>query len=108
MISHDELLQTKREDILRIAAQYGAYNVRIFGSVARGEADSENDIDLLVNMEPGRSLLDLCGLLIDLEELLGRKVDVVTEKGLRDRIRERMLNEAIALREMLQNSLQRR
>jgi predicted nucleotidyltransferase len=100
MISHDELLQTKREDILRIAAQYGAYNVRIFGSVARGEADSENDIDLLVNMEPGRSLLDLCGLLIDLEELLGRKVDVVTEKGLRDRIRERMLNEAIALREM--------
>ncbi len=71
--------------------------MRIFGSVARGEADSESDIDFLVNMEPGRSLLDLCGLLIDLEELLGRKVDVVTEKGLRDRIRERVLKEAIAL-----------
>jgi len=71
--------------------------VRIFGSVARGESDSESDIDFLVNMEPGRSLLDLCGLLIDLEELLGRKVDVVTEKGLRDRIRERVLKEAIAL-----------
>jgi len=71
--------------------------VRIFGSVARGEADSESDIDFLVNMEPGRSLLDLCGLLIDLEELLGRKVDVVTEKGLRDRIRERVLKEAVAL-----------
>jgi predicted nucleotidyltransferase len=97
MISHDELLCTKRDDILRIAAQYGAYNVRIFGSVARGEADEKSDIDLLVNMESGRSLLDLCGLLIDLEELLGRKVDVVTEKGLRDRIRNRVLNEAIAL-----------
>ncbi len=97
MISHDELLRTKRDDILRIAAQYGAYNVRIFGSVARGEADEKSDIDLLVNMKSGRSLLDLCGLLIDLEELLGRKVDVVTEKGLRDRIRNRVLNEAIAL-----------
>ncbi len=97
MISHDELLRTKRDDILRIAAQYGAYNVRIFGSVARGEADEKSDIDLLVNMESGRSLLDLCGLFIDLEELLGRKVDVVTEKGLRDRIRNRDLNEAIAL-----------
>jgi predicted nucleotidyltransferase len=97
MISHDELLRTKRDDILRIAAQYGAYKVRIFGSVARGEADEKSDIDLLVNMESGRSLLDLCGLLIDLEELLGRKVDVVTEKGLRDRIRNRVLNEAIAL-----------
>ena len=82
---------------LRIAARYGAYNVRIFGSVARGEADEQSDIDLLVNMEPGRSLLDLCGLLIDLEELLDCKVDVVTEKGLRDRIRARVLKEAVAL-----------
>jgi uncharacterized protein len=93
----DELLRTKREDILRIAKNYGAYNVRVFGSVARGEADSESDIDLLVNMEPVRSLLDLCGLLIDLEELLGCNVDVVTEKGLRDRIRERILKEAVTL-----------
>ena len=100
MISHDELLQTKREDILRIVARYGAYNMRIFGSVARGEADEQSDIDILVNMEPGRSLLDLCGHLIDLEELLGCKVDVVTEDGLRDRIRDRVLKEAIALLEM--------
>jgi uncharacterized protein len=97
MISYEELLQSKREDILLIAARYGAYNVRIFGSVARGEADERSDIDFLVKMEPGRSLLDLCGLLIDLEELLGCKVDVVTEKGLRDRIRERVLEEAVAL-----------
>ncbi len=90
-------MQAKREDILRIAAKYGASNVRIFGSVARGEADEQSDIDLLVNLEPGRSLLDLCGLLIDLEELLGCKVDVVTEKGLRDRIRERVLKEAVAI-----------
>jgi uncharacterized protein len=96
-MSLDELLQSKREDILRIAARYGAYNVRVFGSVARGEADEQSDIDFLVNMEPGRSLLDLCGLLIDLEELLGCKIDVVTEKGLRDHIRARVLKEAVAL-----------
>ena len=96
-MSLDELLQTKREDILRIASRYGAYNVRIFGSVARGQVDSESDIDFLVNMEPGRSLFDLGGLLADLEDLLGCNVDVVTEDGLRDRIRNRVLNEAVAL-----------
>jgi len=96
-MSYDELLHAKREDILRIAAKYGASNVRIFGSVARGEADEQSDIDLLVDMEQRRSLLDLAGLLVDLEELLGCKVDVVTEKGLRDRIRERVLKEAVAL-----------
>jgi len=93
----DELLRTKREDILRIAAKYGASNVRVFGSVARGEADSESDIDLLVNMEPGRSLFDMGGLLVDLEDLLGCNVDVVTEDSLRDRIRDRVLKEAVAL-----------
>jgi predicted nucleotidyltransferase len=97
MISYNELLQSKREEILHIAAKYGAYNVRIFGSVARGEADEKSDIDLLVNMEPGRSLFDLGGLLADLEDLLGCNVDVVTEDGLRDRIRDRVLKEAIAL-----------
>ncbi len=97
MMSYDELLSTKREDILRIAAKYGAYNVRIFGSVARGEADEQSDIDFLMNMEPGRSLFDLGGLLSDLEDLLGCNVDVVTEDGLRDRIRDRVLKEAIAL-----------
>jgi uncharacterized protein len=93
----DELLQEKREDILRIASKRCASNVRVFGSVARGEADSKSDIDLLVDLEPGRSLFDLGGLLMDLQELLGHNVDVVTERGLRERIRERVLNEAIPL-----------
>jgi predicted nucleotidyltransferase len=93
----DQLLQEKREDILRIANKRGASNVRVFGSVARGEFDSTSDIDLLVDLEPGRSLFDLGGLLMDLQELLGHKVDVVTERGLRERIRERVLKEAIPL-----------
>ena len=96
-MSLDKLIKTKREDILRTATKYGAYNVRVFGSVARGEADEKSDIDLLVDMEPGRSLFDLGGLLTDLEDLLGCNVDVVTEKGLRDRIRERVLKEAVSL-----------
>ena len=90
-------LKEKRGDILRIAAEHGAYNVRIFGSVARGEADSASDVDFIVDMEPGRSLLDLGGLLMDLQDLLGRPVDVVTEKGLRPRIRDRALKEAVAI-----------
>jgi uncharacterized protein len=92
-----ELLQAKREDILRLAKQYGAYNVRVFGSVARGEADEQSDIDLLVDMEAGRSLLDLGGLLMDLRDLLDCAVDVVTERGLRPRIKERVLRETIPL-----------
>ena len=96
-MSPNELLREKREDILRIASKRGASNVRVFGSVARGEADSKSDIDLLVDLEPGRSLFDLGGLLMDLQELLGHKVDVVTERGLRERIRERVLKEAIPL-----------
>jgi uncharacterized protein len=92
-----ELVQTRREDILRVASCHGAYNVRIFGSVARGEADEHSDLDFLVDMETGRSLLDLGGLLSELEDLLGHSVDVVTEKGLRDRIRQRVLQEAIPL-----------
>jgi uncharacterized protein len=92
-----ELLREKREEILRIAARRGAHNVRLFGSVARGQNDSESDVDFLVDMEPGRSLLDLGGLWSDLNDLLGMRVDVVTEKGLRKRIRERVLKEAIPL-----------
>jgi predicted nucleotidyltransferase len=92
-----DLLKEKRGDILRIAAKHGAYNIRIFGSVARVEADSASDVDFLVDMEPGRSLLDLGGLLMDLQDLLGCPVDVVTEKGLRERIRDRALKEAVAL-----------
>lgn len=90
-------LQERRAEIIAIAAKHGAYNVRIFGSVARNEADSASDLDLLVDMEPERSLLDLGGLLMDLQELLGCQVDVVTEKGLRGRIRERVLREATAI-----------
>jgi uncharacterized protein len=97
MMSYDELLRTKREEILCIAARYSVSNVCVFGSVARREADERSDIDLLVYMEPGRSLLELAGLLVDLEELLGCEVDVVPEDSLRKRIRERVLKEAVAL-----------
>ena len=90
-------LQQQRGDILRLAARYGARNVRIFGSVARGEARPDSDIDFLVDLESGRSLLDLGGLLMDLQDLLHCKVDVVTEKGLRSRIRARVLQEAVPL-----------
>jgi predicted nucleotidyltransferase len=93
----DELLRPKREAILRLAAQHGARNVRIFGSVARGEARPESDVDVLVDLDPGRSLLDLGGLLMDLQDLLERKVDVVTEKGLHWYIRERVKKEAVPL-----------
>ncbi|WP_414565834.1 MULTISPECIES: nucleotidyltransferase family protein [unclassified Anabaena] len=92
-----EILGAKREEILQIAAKYGAYNIRIFGSVARGEADVNSDVDFLVEMETGRSLFDLGGLLMELQEILGCEVDIVTEKGLRSRIRERVLNEAVPL-----------
>ena len=89
-----ELLQEKRDGILQAAAERGAYNVRVFGSVARGEASSESDLDHLVDLEPNRSLFDLGGLLADLEDLLGCRVDVVTEKGLHWYIRDRVLSEA--------------
>jgi predicted nucleotidyltransferase len=91
------LLKTKREEILKVCAKYGAHNVRVFGSVARGEADEKSDIDFLVEIEPGRTLFDLGGLLYDLEQLLGCRVDVVTGRGLKPRIRERVLREAVPL-----------
>ena len=90
-------LQEKREAILATATKYGAYNIRIFGSVARGEAHSESDVDFLVDMEAERSLFDLGGLLMELQDLLNCPVDVVTEKGLRQRIRDRVLSEAVPL-----------
>ena len=96
-MSLQALVKEKREDILRLASEYGAYDVRIFGSVARGEDDEKSDIDFLVNMEKGRSLFDLGGLLMDLQDLLGRDVDVVTEDGLRERIKDRVLREAVAI-----------
>jgi uncharacterized protein len=93
----DEVLAEKRKEILSIAKMHGARNVRVFGSVARGEADDRSDIDFLVDMEPGRSLLDLGGLQADLESALARPVDVTTERGLKVRIRERVLKEAVPL-----------
>jgi uncharacterized protein len=90
----EQLLKDKRDAILRIAAKRGAYNVRVFGSAARGEAGEGSDIDLLVEFEPSRSLLDHAALVLDLEELLGSKVDVVTEKGLYWLLRRRILKEA--------------
>lgn len=91
------LLKEKRDEILQIAAKHGARNVRIIGSVARGEAGPESDIDFLVEFEPGRSLLDHAALLLDLESLLGRKVDVASQRGLRERVKRQVIQEAIAL-----------
>ena len=96
-MSIDDLLKDKREDIMRIAAKHGARNVRVFGSVARGEADEKSDIDILVNLEPGRSLFDHAALMLELEALLGCKVDVATAPGLKPRIRDRVLKEAVPL-----------
>jgi uncharacterized protein len=91
----NRLLEEKCGEILRIAAEHGAREVRVFGSVGRGEADGESDIDFLVELETGRSLMDLGGLQMELESLLGRRVDVVTVRGLKARIRERVLREAV-------------
>jgi predicted nucleotidyltransferase len=89
-----EIIADKREAILALAAKHGASNIRIFGSVAEGKADEASDVDFLVDMEPGRSLLDLGGLLMDLQKLLGRKVDVVTEPSLHWYIRDRVIHQA--------------
>ena len=88
------LLKTRREEILKIAARNGARNVRVFGSVARGDNRPDSDIDFLVNLEVGRSLMDLARLLRELNTLLGYPVDVVTEAGLRPRIKPQVLKEA--------------
>jgi predicted nucleotidyltransferase len=84
----------RREEILRLAARHGARNVRVFGSAVRGELTPESDVDFLVDLEPNRSLFDLGGLLIDLQDLLGREVDVATEQGIHEYIRSRVLTEA--------------
>jgi len=97
MMSIRQLLQTKRKKILQIAARHGARKVRIFGSVARGEARRGSDIDFLVEMDEGRSLLDHAALILDLERLLKRPVDVASERGLRPPVRKEVLKDAIAL-----------
>ncbi len=93
----EELLKSKRQDILAIAASHGARNVRVFGSAARGEAGPDSDLNILVEMEPGTSLMDHIALMQDLEDLLGRKVDVVSDKALHWYIRDRVLAEATPL-----------
>lgn len=92
-----ELLKTKREEIIQTASKYGATNVRLFGSQARREADSASDVDLLVHLEPGRSLLDHAALWMELEKILGCKVDVITERGIKPRVKERILKDAVPL-----------
>ena len=93
----NELLKNKKTEIFRLAQVHGARNVRVFGSVARGEANPSSDVDFLVQFEQGRSLFDRIGLMQDLEELLGRRVDVVTDKNLHWYIRSRVLEEAVPL-----------
>lgn len=90
-------LMAKRQEILDLAAKHGAFNVRLFGSVARGEATETSDLDFLVSMEKGRSLLDLIGLWQDLEELFGCKVDIITDGGISPYLKDRIYAEAIPL-----------
>ncbi len=92
-----ELLEAKKEEILRIAATHGARNVRVFGSVARGEARPDSDVDILVKVGPGRTPFFPGGMIADLEDLLGKKVQVVTQEDLHWYIRDRVLEEALLL-----------
>jgi predicted nucleotidyltransferase len=92
-----ELLNQRREQILQLATKYGAHNVRVFGSVARGQARVDSDVDFLVHLDDDRSLLDHVALIQDLEDLLGRKVDVVTDEALHWYIRDRIMAEAVPL-----------
>jgi predicted nucleotidyltransferase len=96
VISKDDILR-RRAQILAIARRYGASDVRLFGSVARGEASETSDVDLVVRFESGRSLLDHGGLVMDLRELLGATVDVIDEEGMRPRFRQAIEREAVPL-----------
>jgi len=96
-ISDLDVIRKRRGEILQRASQHGARNVRVFGSAARGDAGPASDIDLLVEMEPGRSLLDFVRLWQELEDLLGVRVDLVSEGGISPYLREEILSEAIAL-----------
>ncbi|WP_249011175.1 nucleotidyltransferase family protein [Conexibacter sp. DBS9H8] len=92
-----DAIRRRRSEILDRASEHGARNVRVFGSAARGDTGPASDVDLLVEMEPGRSMLDFVGLWQELEDLLGRKVDLVSEGGISPYLREKILSEAIAL-----------
>jgi hypothetical protein len=93
----EELLRDKREEIRRIAARHGVLSIRVFGSAARGEAGPQSDVDFLVDAGPNTSAWFPAGLVLDLEDLLGRRVEVVTERALNADLRERVLREAIAV-----------
>ena len=97
MLSNQSVLRLKRTQILQIAARNGVKRLRVFGSVARGTDDAQSDIDFLVELAPNRGLLDLGNFLYEVRSLLGKEVDVVTEKGLQRRIRDRVLAEAVDL-----------
>ena len=90
-------LRERRGEILAVARSRGASHVRVFGSVSRGEDSASSDVDFLVDLEPTRTLLDLGGLVMDLRDLLGREVDVVTERGLRPRVAARVVADAVEL-----------
>ena len=90
-------LRQRRDQIIALASRHGARNVRVFGSVARGDAVAGSDLDLVVDFEPGRSLMDHGELIMDLKAILGCRVDVVSARGLRDRFRERVLADAVVL-----------
>lgn len=90
-------LEERRDGILAAAEPRGVRHVRVFGSVARGDAGDDSDVDLLVDLDQGRSLLDLGAFLMDIQDLLGCSVDVVTEAGLKPRLRARVLTEAVPL-----------
>ena len=90
-------LQTKRDQILKLAQRHGAKDIRSFGSVAQGEESSKSDIDFLIKLELGRSLLDLIAFKQDLEELLGTKIDVVTERALSPYLKDEILKTAVNL-----------
>ncbi|MFH1113111.1 MAG: nucleotidyltransferase family protein [Pseudomonadota bacterium] len=93
----DNLIREKRDEIVRIAAKHGARNVRLFGSVVRREADDKSDVDFLVTLEENTTLLNHAALIEELEQLLGRKVDVASDRGLRPRIKDRVLSEAVTI-----------
>jgi len=96
MITRQELLN-RREAILDIARRHGAHDVRVIGSIARGDADEASDLDLVVRFDPDRTLLDHGELIMDLRDLLEVDVDVISEAGMRDRFRRHVMKEAIAL-----------
>ncbi|VEN72943.1 putative nucleotidyltransferase [Candidatus Desulfarcum epimagneticum] len=92
-----EAIRNRRNDIIEISRRRGATNIRVIGSTARGESGQSSDFDFLVDLEPGRSLLDHASLVLDLEKLLGRKVDIAVSSGLRQKVKERVLKEAVPL-----------